>query len=64
MKESDSMIPFLNILVLRKGLALTMKVHRKPTHSDHYLNFESVIPHMLKEIIQSLHSRASATCQE
>jgi hypothetical protein len=48
MNESDSMVPFLDILVIRKGLALTIKVYRKPTHTGHCLNFESNHPPHVK----------------
>jgi hypothetical protein len=63
--ESDSMIPFLDVLVIRKGMTLAAKVYRKPTHTGRYLNFKS--NHLLyvkRGLIQSLHNRASTICQE
>jgi uncharacterized protein involved in propanediol utilization len=31
--ESEGRIPFLDVLVIKKGTALTTKVYRKPTHT-------------------------------
>jgi hypothetical protein len=39
---SDSEIPFLDVLVIRKRTALATKGYRKPTHTDWYLNFKSI----------------------
>jgi hypothetical protein len=63
--ESDSAIPFLDVLVMRKGMTLATKVYRKPTHTRRYLNFSSNHPpHIKGGLIQSLHKRASVICQE
>jgi hypothetical protein len=63
--ESGSMFPFLDVLIIRKGLTLTTKVYRKPSHTGRYLNFKSNHPtHVKRGIVQSLHSRASTICQE
>jgi hypothetical protein len=58
--ESDSAIPFLDILVIRKEMTSTTKVYRKPTHTGQYLNFNSNHPLNVKRgLIQSLHNRAT-----
>jgi hypothetical protein len=63
--ESDSAIPFLNVLVVRKETTLTTKVRRKPIHTARYLNLRSNHPsHVERSLIQSLHNRASTICQE
>jgi hypothetical protein len=63
--ESEAAIPFLDVLVIRKGTALTTKVYRKPTHTGRYLNFNSDHPpHVKRGIIHSLNDRASTICQE
>jgi hypothetical protein len=64
-KESDGVIPFLNVLVITKKMTLVFKVYRKPTCAGRYLNFNS--NHMLRMkrgLIQSLYKRASTICQE
>jgi hypothetical protein len=63
--ESNSAIPFLAVLVIRKEITLATKVYRKPTHIGQYLNFKSNHPlHVERVLIQNLHSKASTTCQE
>jgi hypothetical protein len=63
--ESDSVIAFLDVLVIRKETTLATKVYRKPTHTGRYLNFSSKhLPHVKTSLIQSLHTRASTICQE
>jgi hypothetical protein len=37
--DSESRAPFLDVLVIKKGLIFTFKVYRKPTDTGHYLNF-------------------------
>jgi hypothetical protein len=62
--ESDSAIPFLEVLVVRKEMILATEVYRKPTHTGRYLNFYSNhLPHAKRGLIQSLRSRASTICQ-
>jgi hypothetical protein len=53
--ESESMIPLLDVLVVRKG-------HARATHTGSYLNFE--FNHVKRGIIRSLHDRASTIRQE
>jgi hypothetical protein len=60
--ESDSVIPFLDVLMIREEMT---EVYRKPTHTGRYLNFNSNRPpHVKKGSVQSLHKRASTICQE
>jgi hypothetical protein len=50
--ESDGTIPFLDVLVIRKGWALTTKVYGKPTHTGCYLHFKSNHPpHVERSIV-------------
>jgi hypothetical protein len=63
--ESDNVIAFLDVLVVREKTTLTTRVYRKPTHTGRYLNFNSNHPsHVKRGLIQSLHNRASTICQE
>jgi hypothetical protein len=48
--ESDSAIPFLDGLVIRKGTTLATKVCRKPTHTGRYLTSDLTNPRMWKEV--------------
>jgi hypothetical protein len=43
--ESDGTIPLLDVLVIRRGPALTTKVYRKPTHTGHYFTSIPIIHH-------------------
>ena len=63
-KESDGQLPFLDVLVMREedGTISTF-VYRKPTHTDHYLAFESHHPMEPKRaVIRTLMHRAAALC--
>lgn len=52
--ESDSVIAFLDVLVIRKEMTLATKVFRKPTHTGQYLNVNSNHPpHVKRSLIQS-----------
>jgi hypothetical protein len=63
--ESDSAIPFLDVLIIRKEMTLTTEVYRKPTNTGRYLSFNSNHPpHLKRDLIQSLHKRPSTMCQE
>jgi hypothetical protein len=64
-KESGSAIPFLDVLIIRKGTTLASEVYRKPAHTSGYLNFKSkYTPHVKRCLIQSLHNRTFNICQE
>ena len=44
--ERDGSLPFLDTLLQRKKAgSLGVTVYRKPTHTDHYLDFQSHHPH-------------------
>jgi hypothetical protein len=62
--ESGNLLPFLDVLVYRKGTALLTKVYRKPTHTGHFLHFNSNPPRHIKGVVHSLISRATAICKE
>jgi hypothetical protein len=58
--ESDSAVPILDVLVIRKETVLATKVYKKPTHTGRYLNFKSnYLLHVKRSLVQSLHSGAS-----
>jgi hypothetical protein len=57
--ESDSVIPFLDVLIIRKEMTLATKVYRKTTHTGWHLIFRSI--HLLHV---KNHNRASTLCQE
>jgi hypothetical protein len=62
--ESESVIPFMDVLVIRKGTTLTTGVYRKPTHTGRYFNFKSDHPPLVKiGLVQSRHNTASVICQ-
>jgi hypothetical protein len=57
--ESDGAIPFLDVLVIQKGMALSTTVNRKPTHTGSYLIYSpNHLLHLKSCLIQSLHIRA------
>jgi hypothetical protein len=63
--ESGGAIPFLDVLIAKKGMALTTHVYRKPAHTGRYLNFNSNHPPQVKRgIIHKLLDRASTICQD
>jgi hypothetical protein len=54
--ESDNVIPFLDVVVIRKETTLTAEVYRKSTHTGWYLSFNSNHqPHVKRGLVQSLH---------
>jgi hypothetical protein len=64
-EEVTDTLPFLDILVIKRGPKLAMKVYRKPTHAGHHLHFKSTYPHhMIRRVFHSLISRAKVMCQD
>uniref|UniRef100_A0A5S6Q2U1 Reverse transcriptase domain-containing protein n=1 Tax=Trichuris muris TaxID=70415 RepID=A0A5S6Q2U1_TRIMR len=62
-KETDNKLPFLDSLVIRSAEGFKTTVHRKPTHSDHYLDFSSHHHQsVMKRIINGMVDRAIAIC--
>jgi hypothetical protein len=58
-------LPFLDIMVMKRGPKLTVKVYQKPTHTGRYLHFKSNLPyHVKRGVLHSLISRSKITCQE
>jgi hypothetical protein len=56
--ESGTTIPFLDVLLVRKGPTRTTKVYRNPIHTGYKLSFESNHPNWPEsEVVQSM-------CQE
>jgi hypothetical protein len=63
--EANNTLPFLDILVIKRGPKLATKVYRKPTHTSRYLHFKSNHPHHVKRgVVHSLISRAKVICQD
>ncbi|KFD55864.1 hypothetical protein M513_03303 [Trichuris suis] len=62
-KELDNKLPFLDVLVHRRGTCLRTTVHRKPTHSDRYLHFSSHHPMSVKRgVVTGMVDRAVTIC--
>ncbi|PNF18952.1 hypothetical protein B7P43_G14912, partial [Cryptotermes secundus] len=63
--ESDNVISFLDVLVIREEMGLVTQVNTKPTHTGQYLKFNSnQPPHVKRDLIKSFHERASTICQD
>jgi hypothetical protein len=63
--ELDSVIPSLDVLVIRNKPMLATKVHRKAAHTGQYLIFNSNHPSYVKRgYHQRLHKRVSTLCQQ
>jgi len=63
--ETDSVNPLLDVLVIREGNTMNIKIYRKPTHTGCYLHFQSKSPrHVKRGIVQSLYHRPNVIYQE
>jgi signal transduction protein with GAF and PtsI domain len=49
-RESDSVIAFLGVPVIREKTTLVTKVNRKHTHTGRYLNFDYNHPPHVKKV--------------
>jgi hypothetical protein len=65
-KEEHNTINFLDLKIVRKpNNSLAFTVHRKPTHTNKYLNYESCNPRNHKEsVVRSLLTRADKICDD
>jgi hypothetical protein len=62
--EVEATLPFLDVLVTKRGPKLTTKVYRKPTHTGRYLHFKSNHPrHVQRGVVHSLANRGKVICQ-
>lgn len=63
-EDNDNGLPFLDVLVMKSGPKLAMKVYWKPTHASRYLLFKSNHPHHVNRgVIHCLMNRANFICQ-
>jgi hypothetical protein len=60
--EANDILFILEVLALKMGPKMAIKVYQKPTHTDCYLHFNS--SHMKQGAIRSLLSRAKVTYQD
>jgi hypothetical protein len=62
--ETNNTLPFLDVLVMKRGPKLTIKVYWKPTHTGRYLHFKSNHPHHVKRgVVHNLVNQAKIICQ-
>jgi hypothetical protein len=63
--EANDTLPFLDVLVMKRGPKLTTKVYRKLTHTGRYLHFKFNHPrHVKRGVVHILISPAKITCQD
>ena len=57
--EKDGMLPFLDTLLRKEVGSLDITFYRKPTHTDHYLDFQSHHRlHVKRDLVRCLYDRA------
>ena len=62
-KEENDCLPFLDVLVKKEGNCITTSIHRKKTHTDRYLHYQSYHhPRVKSGIISCLRTRAETVC--
>jgi hypothetical protein len=62
--QTNNTLPFLDVMVMKRGLELITEVHRKPAHISRYVHFNSSHPHHEKRgVVHSLVNRANVICQ-
>ena len=63
--ETLGCLPFLDVMVERKGNRLSMDIYRKPTHTDAYLHYHSNHhPRTKLGIVKCLQTRARIICDD
>jgi hypothetical protein len=59
------MVLILNVVIVKRGPELALKVYQQPTHADYHLHFGPIITHHMKKgAIHSLISRAKVLHQD
>jgi hypothetical protein len=62
--NANDTLPFMDVLVMKRGPKLAMKVYWKPTHTGRYLHFKSNHPyHVTRGVVHSLVGRTKGICQ-
>ena len=63
--ETSGCLPFLDVMVERKGNRLSTDIYRKPTHTDAYLHYRSNHhPRTKLGIVKCLRTRARIICDD
>jgi hypothetical protein len=63
--EGNNALPFLDILIMRKGPTLAMKVCQELTHGGCYQHFKSNHSHHIKKgVVHGLISQPKVICQD
>jgi hypothetical protein len=63
--EANDTLLFLDVLVIKRGPKLAMKVYQKPTHTDCDLHLKSSHPHHMKKgVVHSLISQGNMSGSE
>jgi hypothetical protein len=62
-RESNGLLPFLDVLIDHSEDSLSFSVYRKPTHTDLYVHGESAHPrHVFLGVARGLETRARRVC--